>query len=58
MIGAIAGCSTVMIYQLGYFFTLERGNPATIGGIFLGILCGLVVGAIAGGITYAVTRNQ
>ena len=58
MIGTIAGCSTVMLYEIGYFFTLERGNPATMRGIFLGMLIGLVVGAIAGGITFFVTRNQ
>lgn len=57
MIGAIAGCSTVMIYELWYYFTLERGSPATIGGMLLGVLCGLVVGAIAGGIAFAVNRN-
>ena len=58
MIGAIAGCSTVMIYELWYYFTLERGSPATMGGMFLGVLGGLVVGAIAGGITFAVNRNN
>ena len=58
MIGAIAGCATVMIYELVYFFTLERGNPATFGNILLGVLVGLVVGAIAGGITFAVNRNR
>ena len=58
MIGAIAGCTTVMIYEFWYFFTLERGNPATFGKILLGMLIGLVVGAIAGGITFAVNRNR
>ena len=57
-IGAIAGCSTVMVYELGYYFTLERGSPATIGGIFLGILFGLVVGGIAGGIAFFMKRDD
>jgi len=58
MIGAIAGCSTVMLYELVYYFTLERGSPATFSGVLLGLLIGLVVGGIAGGITFAVTRNR
>ena len=36
MIGAIGGASTVMVYQVVYYFTLERGSPATVGGMAMG----------------------
>ena len=58
MIAAIAGCSTVMLYQLIYYFTLEQGTPATFGGMAMGFLYGIVVGGIAGGIAFAVLRNR
>ena len=61
MIGAIAGCGTIMVYELYYGFThgiFSPGNPVTMVGMLVGVLIGLVVGAIAGGVAFAVLRNR
>ena len=57
LIGAIGCSTTVMIYQVVYFFTLPRGETVSVMGTLLGIVIGLVVGGIAGGVMYALNRN-
>jgi hypothetical protein len=58
MIGVIAAALSVTVYELYYWFTLERGTPATITGTSLGLLVGLVVGGIAFGVAFAMLRNK
>lgn len=55
LIGAIAGASTVMLYQVIFNRTVEQFS---FGKVAIGVVVGVLVAAAAFGITFWMTREQ